>query len=369
VTRVQAYTAELESAVRAFNARLRVGGSPFRFHESCVPGWLPPREGQEIYEEYFLAVDGGAVRGGYALKHQPFLLRGEPAAVANVNLPLSEGSVNAAYGTVGVQILADAMKRQPLLYALGMGSRRNTIARVLEALGWSLWHVPFYFRVLRPARFLRELSFLRGTAVGRALLDVLAWSGAGELLRALHFARARALRAAAHLEGDVVDVFGPWADDVWNEAAGRHSFVAVRDSASLNRLYPASDRRAIRYRVRHRGELSGWAVALDTPMSGHKHFGALRVGSVIDCLARPGREAAVAQAATRMLEARGVDLVVSNQADRTWGAALGCAGYLRGPSNFIFAASRALARRLKPFDVHAPRMHVNRSDGEGPTHL
>jgi hypothetical protein len=368
VTQVQAYTPELEGAVREFNARLRASGSPFHFHESSVPGWLPPRAGQPIYEEYFLAVDGAAVRGGYALKHQPFLMHGQPCTVTNVNLPLSEGSVNPAYGTVGVQILADAIRRRPLLYALGMGSRRNTIARVLQALGWSLWPVPFYFRIVRPARFLRQFQPARRAAPARWLLDLLARSGACELLRALHVLRARELPDSARLEGEVVEGFGPWADRVWAEAGSGYSLVAVRDSASLNRLYPAGGR-AIRCRVSYRGELAGWAVLLDTPMSGHKHFGALRVGSVIDCLARPGREAAVAQAATRMLEARGVDLIVSNQADRAWGSALRRAGWLRGPSNFIFAASRALARGLRPFDVSITRMHVNRSDGEGPTHL
>jgi hypothetical protein len=77
----------------------------------------------------------------------------------------------------------------------------------------------------------------------------------------------------------------------------------------------------------------------------------------------------VVQAASTLLAGRGVDLVVTNQSDADWGAAFRRAGYLRGPSNFIFAASRTLARRLTPFDVQTSRMHVNRSDGEGPTHL
>jgi hypothetical protein len=167
----------------------------------------------------------------------------------------------------------------------------------------------------------------------------------------------------------VVESFGAAADRVWDEAASGYALIAVRDSASLNRIYPATDGRAIRLEVRQGSETAGWAVLLDTPLSGHKHFGALRLGSIVDCLARPGREAAVAQAATRELESRGVDLIVSNQADRAWGCALGRAGWLRGPSNFIFAASRALSRELRPFGVDTARIHVNRGDGEGPTHL
>jgi hypothetical protein len=368
VTHVQAYTPDLEGAVRDFNARLRLGGSAFHFHESSVPGWLPAREGQPIYEEFFLALDGAAVRGGYALKHQPFLVRGLARTVTNVNLPLSEGSVNPAYAAVGAQILADAIQRRPLLFALGMGSRRNTIARVLQALRFSLRNVPFYFRLVRPARFLREFQPLRRTAPARALLDALAMSGAAAPLRALHVLRARELRAAP-LRAEVVESFGAAADRVWDEAASGYALIAVRDSASLNRIYPATDGRAIRLEVSQGSETAGWAVLLDTPLSGHKHFGALRLGSIVDCLARPGREAAVAQAATRELESRGVDLIVSNQADRAWGCALGRAGWLRGPSNFIFAASRALSRELRPFGVDTARIHVNRGDGEGPTHL
>lgn len=368
MTQVQAYTPDLEGAVRDFNGRLRRGGSAFHFHESSVPGWLPPRDGQPIYEEYFLAVDGAAVRGGYALKHQPFLVQGRPAVVTNVNLPLSEGSVDPCYRAVGVQILADAIKRRPLLFALGMGSRKNAIARLLDALGFHLRHVPFYFRVVRPARFLREFQPLRGSALGRGLLDALARSGAGGLLRAPHLLRARPLPDARGLQGEMVERFGAWADRVWDEAGRGYALAAVRDAASLDRIYPPLHR-ALRLKVTCGGEVAGWAVLLDTPLSGHKHFGAMRLGSVVDCLARPGREDAVARAATRELEARGVDLIVSNQADRAWGSALLRSGWLRGPSNFIFAASRALARELRPFGVDTARMHVNRGDGEGPTHL
>jgi hypothetical protein len=238
---------------------------------------------------------------------------------------------------------------------------------VLQALGFALWDVPFHFRVVRPARFLREFQPARRGAPARALLDVLAWSGAGKLLRAAHVLRARPRRDGARAE--IVERFADWADRVWEEAAPGYALVAVRDAAALNRIYPETDRRAIRLRVTCDGEVAGWAVLLDTPMSGHKHFGALRLGSIVDCLARPGREAAVARAATRLLEARGVDLIVSNQADGAWRSALSRAGWLRGPSNFIFAASRALARELRPSDVQTARMHVNRGDGEGPTHL
>lgn len=366
---IQEYSRDLEGAVRDFNARLQAGGSDFHFRESSVPSWLPRLEGCSIYEEYFVAVDGGAVRGGYVLKHQPFAVAGTTQTVTNVNLPLSEGSVNPRYNMLGVQILTDALKRRPLLYALGMGSYENAIARLLQAMGFSLCSLPFYFRVLHPAHFLRQIRPLRRSPLLAILVDALAASGAGVIALPLHAVLTRRLPSTASLSWEVVESFGPWADDVWDAAKTGYSLIAVRDSRSMNTLYPPSDRRAIRLKVSHGAQVLGWAVLLDTQMAGHKHFGEMRVGSVIDCLARPGMEAAVVQVASALLAERRVDLIVSNQSHAAWGAAFRRSGYLRGPSNFIFAASRKLAELLVPFDVQIERMHVARGDGEGPSHL
>jgi hypothetical protein len=366
---IQPYTSDLEGAVSAFNSRLLAGGSAFQFRASSVPSWLPKREGREIYEEYFVAVDGGAVRGGYVLKHQPFALGGKTQTVTNINLPLSEGSIDPRYNMLAVQILSDALKRRPLLFALGMGSYRNTITRLLEALGWSMYSLPFFFRVIRPERFLRHIQPLRCRAPLRTLLRALAAGGAGAILPPLHSFLTHPLPQATSMSWEVAESFGAWADDVWEEAKAAYSLIALRDRESLNVLYPPENRKAIRLKVMYGPEVAGWAVVLDTQMTDHKHFGGMRVGSVIDCLARPGRETAVVEAATAFLAGSGVDLVVSNQAQAVWGAAFRKSGYLRGPSNFIFAASRKLAERLAPFDVQTARMHVNRGDGEGPTHL
>jgi hypothetical protein len=40
-------------------------------------------------------------------------------------------------------------------------------------------------------------------------------------------------------------------------------------------------------------------------------------------------------------------------------------GFLRGPSNFIFAASPALAAAIAPFEEHASRIFFTRADGDG----
>jgi hypothetical protein len=113
----------------------------------------------------------------------------------------------------------------------------------------------------------------------------------------------------------------------------------------------------------------GWTVVLDTQMSGHKHFGNMRVGSIVDCLSHAEDAAEVVRCSSLFLEQRGVDLIVSNQASSVWGQALLAAGYLRGPSNFILALSPMLAARLKPLEGSRTSIHMTRGDGDGPINL
>jgi len=95
----------------------------------------------------------------------------------------------------------------------------------------------------------------------------------------------------------------------------------------------------------------------------------LRVATVVDGLAAPGDATLLLAAVTGELERRGADLLISNQMHPAWDQGLRSAGFLAGPSNFIFSASQALASRLAPRDATAGRGHVNRGDGDGPIHL
>jgi hypothetical protein len=357
------------AAVRSFNRRLAGGGVPFQFPESPVPSWLPRRAAAPLYQEIFVAVDGRAVRGGYSLKSQPFEINGEPHRVACLKLPLSEGTVDPRYGIVGAHLLKDAQARQPMLFALGMGGLERPFPQVLKRLKWSLVSCPFYFKVNRPFRFLRRIAVLRQRRSRRLLLDAAAYSGLGAVaLRGVHAWRGR--RARPHdPASEIVPEFSGWADELWKQSRGAYSMVAVRDAAVLRTLYPASDKRFIRLCALRGGEPVGWAVMLDTSMSGHKQFGTLRVGSLVDCLCIPGTEARLVAAATRHLEERGVDLIVTNQLHHAWGEAVLQSGYLRGPSNFGFAVSPRLAAALEPFAREVHRVHMTRGDGDGPIHL
>ena len=107
----------------------------------------------------------------------------------------------------------------------------------------------------------------------------------------------------------------------------------------------------------------GWAVVGERRKDAK--YGNMRVASVVDCFALPGEMFSVVRCATETLERQGFDLILSNQSHQAWGGAFKAAGYLSGPSNFVFAASKKLSELLTPFEALRPRMHLTRADGDG----
>jgi len=67
-------------------------------------------------------------------------------------------------------------------------------------------------------------------------------------------------------------------------------------AAVLDALYPRGDRYII-VKVTSASRPAGWAVCVDTRMKGNAYFGDMRVGTIVDCLARPGHADVVAGAA------------------------------------------------------------------------
>jgi hypothetical protein len=354
--------------VKAFNQRLRAGGEEkWAFPESHVPRF-PKLPGTNPYQELFLTCDYGKVRGGYLLTHSRFALHGRIVWIAcGPQLNMSEALIDRAYGLTGALNVRDALQRQPLLYGLGLGGFQERQARLLAAMNWVMHPVPFYFKVLRPSRFFANISHLRRKQRNRIILDLAHYTGIGWA-----GIRIAQLRPGALNNGNEMASchdFGSWADALWSKCKDRYSLIAVRDSATLNTLYPCSDSKFLRLLVSNGGRHVGWAVMLDTQMSGHKHFGNMRVGSVVDCLAEPEMAGLVVHYATSFLKQRNVDLIVSNQANSIWGQAFRAAGYLVGPSNFILALSPMLVSRLYPLEDSEKHIHMNRGDGDGPIHL
>lgn len=366
------HSAERRAAVVEFNQRMAAGGSPWTFYPDPEPDWIPPRPGQNVWREYYLAVeDGAAVRGAYALKPQDWLIRGQTRVVTDWQGPFSEGAIDSRHSTLGLRLLRDMLKKRPLLYSWGHGGDDQPVVQMLRKMNWLLHGTPFCLWVVKPARFLRLNALLRGTPARRAVLDAAAVTGAGWLaLRLLQ--GAQRLRHARRFRATAAEVpsFGAWADALWERVKGRYSAIAVRDAASMNALCPAAAwPPVLRLRVQRDGQDIGWAVVMDTPMQGDRRFGDLRVGSIVDCLADPADAGEVVHAASRFLKARGVDIVVSNQAHPGWARGFAENGYAVLPDKRLFAASPDLQEALQPFPETAQGLHLTNMDGHGPMAL
>jgi hypothetical protein len=284
-------------------------------------------------------------------------------------MPISEGSVDPSYTMVGALIIRDVLKRQPLLHVFGIGSLDDPAARIFRGMSWKLTLAPFYFQVIHPESFLRKITYLRSTPTRRFLLDLLAHSGGG----AAFFGAAQGLLKVPYLFGtrpsrELVPEFGDWADALWEASKHAYSMVAVRNAETLNILYP-NTKPFHRLLMRQAGEIIGWAVMLATEMKGHRQFGDLHVGSIIDCLAKPGHERSVVRSCADYLRGCGVDIIVSNQSHKAWRAAMRSAGFPRGISNAVLGFSIALENMLLPLDRQIQRVHILRADGDGSIHL
>ncbi len=367
---IQPCTEDWIPQVRAFNRRMVDGGlDPQLAFPEPDDLEYPMRDGAPIRQEPFIAIEGGVVRGAYYFTHERYAIRGADRWIANYRHPISEVVINKAYRGLSSALLADAQQRQPFLYSVGFGGEKNPNLRRLRAEGWQDTLIPFWFKVLRPVAFLRNIAVLRTTGCRRALLDLAAATGIGWVGIKTQQAVIAGGRGLAGYSYKHVSEFGIWADELWEVNRPVYLLAAVRDRATLNLRYPPAHPRFHRIEVSTGGRVVGWAVLLEKRMDRNPYFGNMHVGTVVDCLAAPGHEPAVAWAACLELEAAGVDCVVSNQSAAPWCAAFRRGGFLSGPSNYIFAVSAELAGEVQPFAANCSRFHVNRGDGAGTSRL
>ncbi|HTR24480.1 MAG TPA: hypothetical protein VMI10_10885 [Terriglobales bacterium] len=369
---IQPYRKEHEAAVEGFNRRLQTSGDPnLVFSQSCVPRWLPPSNDNPVWNEFYVAVDGSSesdVRGAYALKQEALFARGRGVqCIACYHHPISEGIVNRAFTSVGMLLARDALARQPFLYALGMGGAETPIAKMLMALGFTLTPIPFYFRVVHPAKFLREMQALREKRWRAILMDIAAASGTGFLAIKATQALKTSRSGIENVVAEEIGEFSNWADALWNAAKESVSATTMRDAKTLRLLYPEHYTNPIastrRLRISSNGSAIGWAIVGIRRKDAK--YGEMRVGSIVDCWAMPKDANAVIGAATRALEKDGVDLIVSNQSHHAWCNALEKNGFLKGPTNFVLATSKKLTELLQPLEEPRATLHITRADGDG----
>jgi len=363
--RFRRFAPEDVPAIERLNARLRAAELPH------VVGRESPAQPADdpdapIRERLFVAHDGeaGEVRGAVWLREQTFACREGAARLGWMIYPVSESLCDRRFAGVPGTLLFGLLREQPRLMALGMGGAAGPFTRLLEGARWSRALVPFWFRVERPERVLRQLSRARATPARRLLADVAAGSGLARLAGGI----VRAARGSAGAAGEVGDAFGPWADALWETCRERYSFVAVRDRASLACVHPAQLRPLERLCVRGGGDVIGVACVQAIDAAGTwlaAHFGDLRVGVVTDVFGDPVDARRVFGAAVRRLVESGAELIVSNQSHPAWCAAARAHGFWQGPSTLAFSWSPGVARLL-PDDPLAGGVHLTRADGDGP---
>jgi hypothetical protein len=358
--RVSRFLQRHEADVREFNNRVRGSDGAFEFPETAMPEWLPPATGRSIFQERFLAMENGEVRGGYALKRQDFSFDGLAASVACYHSALSEGVAEERYRDIDEQLLTDALAREPLIFTLGAEHAGRAPTRAPQTSEWKRSLVPGYFHIVHPAAFLRNMETLRTTAWRRFLLSFAALTGLGWAGVRLHQRMKAKPQPAPPAAVDFFDLFGAWADDLWKKCAPKYPFLAVRDSATLAILYPGG--KFLRLKIASGGSTIGWAVAADTQMQWNREFGDMRLGSLIDCLALPEHAPQVITAVRRVLERRGVDLIVCNHSHPAWRQALRSAGFLEGRFDLAFRASGALTQKLEEIGA-TDNLFLTRGDG------
>lgn len=374
--RIVPHDPQYSEAVEAFNLRLQEGGSRWGFYTHHECDWIPRRQGAKVWRDFYLAVaEDGKVRGGFALKPQPWYIRGSDHTVADWQGPFSEGEISPQYAALGLRMVRDMQKKEPLLYSWGHGGRDVPILQLIRKMGWFVHGSPLMLHINNPFQFLRKNGVLRRSTGWRLLLDLSAFSGLGPLaLYALMSAQSTLSRHRYGLrvaDRPVIlsefDHFEPWADELWNRCKSRYEALAVRDSGNMNVLLPAGKwPKAIKLKVEQEGEVIGWVAVMDTAMKGDLRFGDLRLGSVIDCLAAPEHCFTVIRAAKQYLCDRGVDLIISNQTHPAWIEGFEGNGFLRIPNMRFMACSPALSDAFSPHNTILKGLHLTNLDGHGP---
>jgi len=370
--RIKPYTEDNVDSVKALNQRLKNKGIIFKFPEAHLSADLPHLNERSIFQDYFLALENDKiVRGGYILKHQDFIINNETFSIGNYQLPLSEGTIDNKYNMLGIQLLTDALKKQNLLYALGMGGFDKQLPQLLSAMGWRLQKVPFYFKICNSQKFLKGIPFLHRKSVLSLLCKIAAVTKIGSAgINLWQWSLKKRHTIPADYKIETISSFDERVDKLCSECTDKYSMFAKRTKEVLNILYPPESNRFHRILIIDKNiNLAGWAVLLDTKMKDHKYFGNLEVGTIADCLAKPTHAKIVMAAAAKFLEQREVDIIVSNQSHPMWCSALSDSGFLEGPSNFILGLSKKLTSIISEGDPEFMKLHFNRGDGDGPIHL
>jgi hypothetical protein len=358
-----------QPAVDRFNRRMQDGGSDSRLGDE--PYRFYGANNADVQVTDYVCASRDEVHGGVALKTLDFHVAGRDEVVAFYKYPVTEALVDRSFSLLPVVQQKEVLKRYPLTYGLGVGSRTAPVAQLMTRTGWELLETHFMFKVLDLRAFLVNARVLpTHKTLVRFAVDV---------LLALHldvlFALWRRWTDRATTPSTVrtehIDAWPEDVDELWESAKRCYAFVGKRTRSVLDVLFPREQKVFRKIVVRDRATLGlvGYAVYTATKLHDHKHFGNMRLGALVDVFAAPEDASRVLRAALAQVYANGVDLVVMNQMDRRWLEAARTCGMRSGPTNFFLFLAPRLKKRFADVRAASKRFFITRADGDGPIHL
>ena len=366
---IREYNQDDKDLIHNFNKELESNGINFSLSSSFQKEF---KESDFIFERKFILTENKIkIRGGYTLKSQSFKINDELIKIGYYYNPVTAGLFNKKYNICGVLLLHDAQKKYKNLFCLGMGGYSEPLPKLLKGLNWNLQKVPFFFKVCNPHSFLKNIRYLKNTKFKSFLAMLVTNSGLGWLSIKIFFLLISLFYARIKKKTNIIvkemNEFNENFDFVWEKAKEYNSFIAVRNSEYLKTLY--SNKKFIKLSFFDSDKIVGWSISLCTQLNNHKQFGYMKLGSIVDCLSLKSYEASIIKKTSQILKKEGADLIVSNQSHIFWKNAFKINSFVSGPSNFIFASSVDLSKKLTSNLESKNHMHLTRGDGDGPINL
>ena len=320
-----------------------------------------------IFERRFILTENNnIIRAGYNLKYQWFKVNEELLQLGYYYNPVTAGLFNKKYNICGILLLNDANKKKSDLFSLGMGGYSEPLPKLLKSMSWNLEKIPFFFKILDPNAFLKNIMYLKNTKIKSIILEILTISGLGWLgirfINLINYILNFSMKKK-EISSEEIKIADESFDEIWENGKSHSSFIAVRNAKYLNELY--SSERFIKLKFSHNDKIIGWSISLCTKLNNHKQFGNMKLGSIVDCFSLKSYEIEIIDITSQILKKKGSNLIVSNQSHDYWQNAFRKNKFLRGVSNFVFASSKSLNNKIKIKNF----MHITRGDGDGPINL
>ena len=334
-----------------------------------LPGNLNNIKKFPVRRRSIVALHKNEIHASQLFFENQLFIDGEPKNFVYPAGPISEGLVDSRYSLFSIALLKYSLSLQPFHMALGLGSYSQTITKIFIGLGWSHAKIPFYFLPYRPNKVLKEITIFRSNIFLYCITRLILFSGIGWFVNTVFFGIKNSFFNRSNIDYEIVDTFGSWADNIWKMALKEYKVLTRKDSQTLNLLYRPFDKRYIRLRVYDNKEEIGWLLIVIKKMKNDKYFGNLTVGTIVDGLCEYKHINNVLNSGLKYFNKNIIDICVVNWSHHLWKKASVRLGFLKGPSNYIFCASRSLVNKLNTHKYLIHELHLSRGDGDGPITL